>query len=267
MKTAQSLVGPFFSPLDTASDPCGTYERPQCAQLNNMNTQFSRFVWTVVLVIASQHSVCSQSTLFFERASFVNECQGVPGVQQTIYFQELGYLPVEIGPVLTISNMTFTGRYLSASMGALPGGALWNFDSDVPLTIQFANGVRAFGGDFSSSLSPYFSSFTATLTLDNGETFNFPSPSGPGSQFFGFISPTPIRDITFSDGGVFPVGIDPPVYLHQELLGNLFMVLEIPEPSSLVLLGGGGLLLAGHLVRRSLKRKGRRARKTATGVQ
>lgn len=222
--------------------------------MKNPTIQYVVAVWFTFVASAS---LWSQSTVFFERTIFINACQGVPGVQQTISFQELGYLPVEIGPVLTISNMTFTGRYLSASMGALPGGALWNFDSDVPLTIQFANGVRAFGGDFSSSLSPYFSSFTATLTLDNGETFNFPAPSGPGSQFFGFISPTPIRDITFSDGGVFPVGIDPPVYLHQELLGNLFMVLEIPEPSSsvLLLLGGGWLALQRHNRRQRLRER------------
>ena len=91
----------------------------------------------------------------------------------------------------------------------------------------------AFGADFSSSLSPQFSSFTATLLLDNGETFNFTAPSDPGSQFFGFISPSPIMDLPFSDGGIFMSGWYP---LHEELIGNIYMVAQVPEPSSPMLL-------------------------------
>lgn len=247
MKTGRALVWSSFN-------------RSMSMVMKNPAIQYVVAVW---LTVVPSGSLWCQSTVFFERTVFTNTCQGVPGIHQTLAFQEIGYLPSEIGPVLTISNVTFTGRYLILDSMGPPGspveGALWNFDSDVPLAIHFANGVRAFGGDFSSSLSPYFSSFTATLTLDNGETFNFPAPSKPGSLFFGFISPTPIRDITFSDGGVFPVGVDPPVYLHQELLGNLYMVLEIPEPSSSVLLGFGAVLLAVHLRRRLRRRTLRQA--------
>ena len=133
--------------------------------------------------------------------------------------------------------MTFQGRYLGTGP---PTGFLYNFDSDVPLSIHFAYGARAFGGDFSSYLSSLYLSFTATLSLGNGETFQFTAPTDPNYAFFGFISPTPIRDLTFSDGGLFGT-----VGLHEELLGNVYTVTVIPEPAAIVLAGFGAALLLG----------------------
>ena len=54
-------------------------------------------------------------------------------------------------------------------------------------------------------------------------------------------------DVTFSDGGLFGT-----VGLHEELLGNVYMVTVIPEPAAIALAGLGAALLLG---RRFLKRK------------
>ncbi len=109
--------------------------------------------------------------------------------------------------------------------------------------IQFANGGRAFGGEFSSFLSPYYSSFTARLSLDTGEVLTFTAATNPNSTFFGFISPTPIRSFTYSDGGLFPS----PNISHQEMVGNLYLV-TVPEPHALGLFALGTLLLGWQLV-------------------
>jgi hypothetical protein len=145
-----------------------------------------------------------------------------------------------------ISNVTFVGRYLLTDGSSLSAGyAMYNFDSDIPLSVYFADGARAFGADFSSMLSPTYPSFTATLSLNNGEILTFVAATNPNSTFFGFISPTPITHLTFSDGGLFGFS-----NLHQELIANLYMVTSVPEPSSLALLGCGAVLFAVHLLRR-----------------
>ena len=104
---------------------------------------------------------------------------------------------------------------------------------------------RAFGADFSSQFPPV-SSFTATLTLDDGEIFQFTAPTDPNYAFFGFISSLPIRDLTFSDGGILR-GL---VNLHEELIGNIYMVTVIPEPATIALAAIGALLLGWRWRRR-----------------
>ncbi|MBE0544114.1 MAG: PEP-CTERM sorting domain-containing protein, partial [Verrucomicrobia bacterium] len=158
--------------------------------------------------------------------------------------------PFPFGPTVTVADVTFTGRDL-ALHGINSGLALYNFDSGFPMGISFANGTRAFGADFSSQLSPYYSSFTASLSLDSGEVLTFTASTDPNSTFFGFISPTPIKNLTFSDGGLFPS----PNIGHQELIGNLYVVMEVPEPSVLSLFAFSALLLGWRLSRRG-KRMG-----------
>src|SRR6266550_5452687 len=155
-----------------------------------MKTRFKRFAFAAWLIILSGQSVWSQSSLYFDRGSFVGACQAVPGNHQSISFA----FPFAEGPSVTIADVSFTGRYLIRSP-ITSGVALYNFDSGFPLGIQFANGARAFGGDFSSYLSPYYTSFTATLSLDSGEVLTFTAPTNPNSTFFGFISPIPIRNL------------------------------------------------------------------------
>ena len=49
-------------------------------------------------------------------------------------------------------------------------------------------------------------------------------------------------DVTFSDGGLFPSG---PANFHEEMIANLVMVLEVPEPGGIALLGLGAAVLFG----------------------
>jgi hypothetical protein len=204
-----------------------------------MNIRFMHFVW---LACFATTPAWSQSSIYFDRGAFITASQIVPGDHQGIDFR---YIPgFEIGPVLTVSNVTFTGRYLIRDGSQIPSQYfLFNFDSDVPLSIHFANGARAFGADFSS-----FTNFTATLSLDNGEVLSFPAAGAPDSTFFGFISPTPIIDLTFSDGGLFGFG-----NMHEELIGNIITV-TVPEASTLVLFGLGGFFFYAHLLHRRVRR-------------
>ncbi len=200
------------------------------------------FLAVVWLVVGLAYSAWSQSTLYFDRGNFVGTAQQIPGNYPSISFVE--FPTDEFGPVLTVADVTFSGRYLIRSPISA-GMALFNFDSNNPLAISFANGARAFGADFSSFLSEAgYSSFTATVSLSNGEVFNFTAPTNPDSQFFGFISPTPITHLTFSDGGLFGFG-----NLHEELIGNI-VVVTVPEPRVLGLFALGAMLFGRTLLRR-----------------
>jgi len=201
-----------------------------------MKTRFLQFVLAVWATVISEQSVWSQSTPYYDRLTFRLAAQEVPGNQQNINFLFLP--PSTQGPVVTISDLTFTGRYLSRYQ-INSGVALFNFDSGFPLSIQFANGARAFGADFSSQYQGV-ASFTATLSLDNGETFHFTAPTDPNSTFFGFVSSTPIMNLTFSDGGLLPNTASG----HEELIANVFVV-TVPEPAGIVLAGFGAALLLG----------------------
>ncbi len=112
------------------------------------------------------------------------------------------------------------------------------------MSIHFETGALAFGADFSSLLFPYnTSNFTATIKVQGGDTFSFSATPGPGSTFFGFLEKGPFTDLTFSDGGAFGIrqGTDglPNGTYHEELIGNPYMVVGVPEPRviSLLLLG------------------------------
>jgi hypothetical protein len=209
-----------------------------------MKTQFTHFVLTIGLTVTSGHLALSQSSVYFNRNTFSNACQVVPGNKQSISFENLQFS--QEGPVVTISDVTFTGRYLIRS-ALTSGAALYNFDGTKPLSIHFANGALAFGTDFSSKYS-LIASFTATLSLDNGETFQFTAPTGPNYAFFGFISSNPIRDLTFSDGGILPGRVN----LHEELIGNISMVTVIPEPATIALAAVVALLLGRRCQRSKL---------------
>lgn len=163
----------------------------------------------------------------------MSAAQLLPGNHQAI--TDFGAAPS--GTMVSVSDVTFTGRDLTLH-GINAGTALYNFDSSFPMGILFAHGARAFGADYSSQLSPYYSSFTAMLSLDTGEVLTFTASTDPNSTFFGFISPTPIQNLTFSDGGLFPS----PNIGHQELIGNVYVV-TIPEPATLGLFSLGALVL------------------------
>ncbi len=131
---------------------------------------------------------------------------------------------------------------INSARASLAGPVLLNFDNtSAPLSVHFADPVYAFGADFSSNLSPYLSNFTATVALDTGQQFTFTAQANPYSTFFGFISPTPVRELTFSDGAVGPIGNG--FYAHEEQIGDIFTITQVPEPSGLALLAVGGLAL------------------------
>jgi hypothetical protein len=161
-------------------------------------------------------------------------CQKLPGVKQGISFEpylygspygQEGYYMYS----LTVSNVTFEGDIFVAQTSFTIAGeaSLCNFDMQEPLAIHFQNGASAFGGDFSSMLWPYnTSNFTATITVEGGDTFSFSCAPGPGSTFFGFIETLPFQDLTFSDGAALVHVAGGP--LHEELIGGLFMVEQAP---------------------------------------
>jgi hypothetical protein len=84
-------------------------------------------------------------------------------------------------------------------------------------------------------LSPVYTSFLATVTLNDGRVFTFTAPADPNLRFFGFVTTQPFSSLTFSDGGL----IGP---FHGEILDNITVV-TVPEPGVFALLALGALFL------------------------
>ena len=74
-----------------------------------LKTRFIQFVISAWLIIFSGHSVWSQSSLYFDRGEFIAVSEGIPGSQQSISYFSGPNGSFEIGPTLTISDVTFTG--------------------------------------------------------------------------------------------------------------------------------------------------------------
>ena len=109
-----------------------------------------------------------------------------------------------------------------------------------PLMVDMNGPTLAFGADFSSLLTPFYTSFLATVTLNDGRVFTFTAPADPNLRFFGFVTTQPFSNLTFSDGGLIGQG------LHEEILDNVTVV-QVPEPGVLALFTLGGLVFAwGH---------------------
>jgi hypothetical protein len=106
-----------------------------------------------------------------------------------------------------------------------------------PLMVDMNGPTLAFGADFSSLLTPFYTSFLATVTLNDGRVFTFTAPADPNLRFFGFVTTQPFSSLTFSDGGI--AGTPPP--LHEEILDNITVV-RVPEPGVFALLAIGTLL-------------------------
>jgi hypothetical protein len=200
------------------------------------------------LLVLSGWPAWAGTVTYFDRAAFMDASKTVPGLEQSISFAR--FIPygdmLEFGRSVSISNVTSTGSYLVAIRRypyaeTSPVGLL-NYDAAVPISLHFETGTRAFGADFSSQVFPQFTSFTATVSLDNGESFSFTAPADPEFRFFGFITDHPILNLTFSDGGIIRVG--PFALFHEELIKDIFMVAEIPEPGSLALIGLGASSIA-----------------------
>lgn len=213
----------------------------------------SRILKGSSLLLLSSVVASGASVTYFDRTAFTNACLALSGVRQNISFD--AYAPeegmyTEFGPsftLLTSSATTFTTRgYLIASRAPSvtdSSAVLHSFDSSSSLRIQFGSGALAFGADLSSYISPAFASFTATVSLDTGETFSFTSPANPHYTFFGFTSDIPVTDLTFSDGGT-------AFGYHEELIRDIHMVTVIPEPGSLALLGLGTAVFGYRAARR-----------------
>jgi hypothetical protein len=199
-----------------------------------------------------------QGAFYTDQFAFKAACQNLEGVKQEISFSSLQ--PGWWSDSLTLSNVTFSGHLVARGQGdpiAIANEAsLNNYDTGVPMSIHFETVALAFGADFSSLLFPYnTSNFTATITVQGGDIFNFSAAPGPGSTFFGFIEESPFTDLTFSDGGAFGIrqGTDglPNGTYHEELIGNSYMVIGVPEPQviSLGVLGLFAFWLSRRLAR------------------
>ena len=140
-----------------------------------------------------------------------------------------------------MSGITFRGGgpQLIRPMSVDGNLALINYDSLGPQIVDMNGPTLAFGADFASFLNPVYTSFLATVTLNDGRVFTFTAPADPNFTFFGFVTTQPFSSLAFSDGGL----IGP---FHGEILDNITVV-TVPEPGVFGLFALGTLLLGWRL--------------------
>jgi hypothetical protein len=198
---------------------------------------------TVVFAYGARPPCFGQSTIYWDRSMFEAAISDLAGTRADMDFQP----PFPPGGIdqgvwirysmpLTISGITFrsTAPLLIRTQGA-GNYFLNNYDSLTPLGLDMNGPTLAFGADFASYVSPVYSSFLATVTLNDGRVFTFTAPADPNFTFFGFVTTQPFSSLTFSDGGL----IGP---FHEEILDNITVV-QVPEPGVWALLALGALPL------------------------
>ena len=212
-----------------------------------MNTKMLKNLLLAGVLAASTLLCAGQGVTYTSRSAFNFAIAGLQGSRRDVNFE--GALPpggIDTGigiryfEPLTVSGLTFWGQVLLVR-NTINGRILNNYDSFTPLRVDMNGSSRAFGADFASLLSPVLTSFTATVSLDNGGSFTFTAPANPNLVFFGFVTSQPFSSVTFSDGAVFGNGI------HEEILDNITAVV-VPEPGVFALFASGALLLGWHLV-------------------
>jgi hypothetical protein len=207
---------------------------------------FSLGVW--LLLVATALSCLGQGVIYNSRSAFNTAIASLAGSRRDLNFEgalppggtDFGGFVGYISP-LTVSGVKFRGSIFLHDTAR--GRDLINYDSLAPLMVEMDGPAIAFGADFSSLLSPAYSSFTATVLLDSGERFTFAAPANPNFAFFGFMTSQPFSSLTFSDGGLIAG------YLHEEIIDNI-TVIVVPEPSVVGLLASGTLLLGWRFARR-----------------
>jgi len=184
-----------------------------------------------------------QGTIYRDRSAFEAAISAITGSPTDVNFQP----PLPPGGIdggvryfspLTVSGITFHsgGALYIRSISADDNLVLNSYDSLTPLLVGMNEPALAFGADFSSYLSPFYTSFLATVTLNDGRVFTFTAPADPNFTFWGIVTTQPFTSLTFSDGGL----TGP---FHEEILDNITVV-RVPEPGMFALLSLGALLLS-----------------------
>jgi PEP-CTERM motif len=174
-------------------------------------------------------SAFAATTVYTTSASFLTNV--APGA----YFNNFdGLLDPPVGAV------PFSGGGFGYSASApsdiyLEGGFLGASEQNEALTISFTTGnVTAFGANFfATDFVDDFQSVSITLTLSDGTTVPF-TPTSAADSFRGFVSTSPITSLVFSGPGAsLYAGLD------NFTVGAAAPVVEVPEPTSLALVGLG----------------------------
>ncbi|MCW5555434.1 MAG: PEP-CTERM sorting domain-containing protein [Verrucomicrobiae bacterium] len=213
-----------------------------------MNTNRLKTTVLAAVLASSTFPCLGQGVIYSSREAFDAAITTLSGNRLDVNFDgplppggtDFGGMVGYMSPLI-VSGVAFHGSVFLYDTGS--GWILNNYDSLSPLVVDMNAPSLAFGADFASFLSPTHTSFTATVSLDNGAVFTFEAPADPDFVFFGFVTAQPFSRLTFSDGGLL-FG-----YLHEELLDNITVV-TIPEPVTLGLFSLGALVLGWRLRRK-----------------
>jgi hypothetical protein len=141
-----------------------------------------------------------------------------------------------------ISNTTLGNLY---GFNVTPGGSQWLGVAEGSATFNFTSPMKDFGLWLTGVQTIFTSTFTLTFNDGTSETLNLPINVNGGTTYYAFTDTTSFSSITITNLSNDAWGIDDVRYGEGAS--------SVPEPSSLMLLGGGAVALAGVLRRKFIQ--------------
>ncbi len=172
----------------------------------------------------------SLNTITYESLAvgFYTPIAAAPGVSITLSAGDFG------NGFSGISNTTVGNLY---GFNTTPGGSQWLGFPEGSATFTFATPIHSFG-TFLTGLQTIFSDTTGlAITFNDGspELLNPPINVNGGAEYFGFTDTSAFSSVTLTDTSADAWGIDDTTYNGVPS--------TIPEPSSILLLGGALCLI------------------------
>lgn len=226
-----------------------------------------RFVYLMAAAVTAGLAVASEADAAFGNFNYATSVAAasgaaIPATPGNPASGDHNSVVVDIG---NGNSITFAGNFDTSSTGingTLPGGAMVNFANAIftpasdnntvtPYTVSYniVVGVTDIaGGD------THFFDFTGSLKGNaNGNSGSPPTGSGVNGSFFNFaVNPTSIPYTLGTYNASAPGGTGPGSsgLAGQGVVTGLFTATAVPVPSSVALLGLGGLGLLGYARRR-----------------